>query len=384
LKTGEIALGLSLALPASVRIAIVSEFYYPHTGGVTEHVHHLAAHLAARGHDVRIITSHVEGAPRRPDRELISRRREVVRIGRGMPIEANGSQARITVGFGLDRKMISLLADCDLVHVQSPLFPVLPLIALKAANKLGIPTVGTFHTHFQPTVASAAFGGFMQSWAGALDAAIAVSPSAARSVKQLSKCVVIPNGVDCAAWANAKPYAVDKPTVVFLGRLDPRNDLEVLLQAIAKMDAQLIVIGDGPCRPPSAPKNVRFVGSKQDVSERARILASAHVMAFCARIVSHPMALLEGLAAGLPAVAYDIEGVRELVTEGRHGYKVPVGDCNALQSALERVLENDERRFLMSREARRQAARYDWKIVGARIEEVYAAALGSRLQRGAA
>jgi phosphatidylinositol alpha-mannosyltransferase len=279
--------------------------------------------------------------------------------------------------------MMQLLDDCDLVHVQSPLFPVLPLIALKAARKLGIPTVGTFHTHFQPTVASTAFGGFMQSWAGALDAAIAVSPSAARSVKQLSKCEVIPNGVDCAAWGNAKPYAVDRPTVVFLGRLDPRNDLSVLISAIAKMDAQLIVIGDGPSRPP-APKNVIFAGAIEDVGERARILASAHVMAFTARIVSHPMALLEGLASGLPVVAYDIEGVRELVIEGRHGYKVPVGDASALQSALERVLENDGRRLLMAREARRQAARYDWRLIGARIEEVYARAMGAKSLRGAA
>jgi phosphatidyl-myo-inositol alpha-mannosyltransferase len=369
-----------LLLPFGVRIALVTEYYHPHSGGVTEHVHHLGRFLVARGHAVRILTSHVDGAPRRPEVELDDRL-EVVRVGRGVAISANGSEARVTVGFGLSRKVRAALAGCDLVHVHSPLFPVLPYLALRAARALGLPTVGTFHTHFAPSLASSALGGFLHGYAAALDEAIAVSPSAARSVRRFLErpCRVVPNGVDCDAWAVPAPSLPDVPTVVFLGRLDPRNEVQLLLAAFARLrarlpEARLVVIGDGPRRAAleaSAPDGVVFAGSRAKVTERASLLAQAHVLAFTARIVSHPMALLEGLAAGLPAVAWDIEGVRELVIEGRHGYKVPLGNSDALADALFHVLSNEARRHLMAKEARRQARRFDWRTIGAQVESVY-------------
>jgi phosphatidylinositol alpha-mannosyltransferase len=390
--------------PRVVRISLVSEFFHPHPGGVTEHVDHLARYLRAAGHDVRIITSHVEGAPRRPDREHDGGV-EIVRIGRGVPIEANGSQGRITVGLGLAGEMAAALDGCELVHVHSPLFPMLPYLAIKAAQRKGLPTVGTFHTHFRPSRALLPLGGVVARWARALDRCIAVSPSAARSVRQfvagfsrgaLPPVEVIPNGVDTAAWAAGRPRAslAGGPTIAFLGRLDPRNDLPVLLAAFARVrearpDAQLVIVGDGPRRNElaaiaSRPGNVRFLGNLSSVSDRADVLASAQVLAFTARIVSHPMALLEGLAAGLPAVAYDIEGVRELVAEGRQGYKVPPGAAAPLAEALLRVLGDEPQRARMSLEAQRTAARYDWRIIGARVEAVYAAALHGAFEKGAA
>ena len=46
-----------------MRVALVTEFYYPHLGGVTEHVHNLARMLIQSGHQAIIITSHMEAAP---------------------------------------------------------------------------------------------------------------------------------------------------------------------------------------------------------------------------------------------------------------------------------------------------------------------------------
>ena len=282
------------------------------------------------------------------------------------------------------------------MHVHSPLFPVLPYLALKTARRLGLATVGTFHTHFAPRRALTALGSLIRAYAGALDRAIAVSPSAARSVRRFfgkaaPPCEVIPNGVDFDAWSATPPTTSGRSTIVFLGRLDPRNDVEVLLDAFARVrlalpSAELLIVGDGPRRAAlqaSSPAGVVFAGAHSDVAARARLLATAQVMAFTARIVSHPMALLEGLAAGLPAVAYDIEGVRELVIEGRHGYKVPVGRADALAEALLRVLSDEPRRLAMAKEAQRQARRYDWSYVGERVEGVYES-ISSTVHEGAA
>jgi phosphatidylinositol alpha-mannosyltransferase len=384
---------LVFALPRHVvKVALVTEFYYPHLGGVTEHVYHLARYLTARGHGVRVVTNHVAEAPRRADLETVivpEGAFDVVRIGRGMPIESNGSQSRVTVGFNLERKMRAALEGVDLVHVQSPLFPMLPYLALKVARRRALPTVGTFHTNFDGSAALRAFGPVIRSYSRAIDRGIAVSESAGRAVADFlaTPPLIIPNGVDCAAWSagERRPELGDASArnIVFLGRLDPRNDVDVLLAAFARVapqiaDARLILVGDGPRRaeyeasvPPSLAGRVTFVGSQTSVEARASYLASAEVMAFTARIVSHPMALIEGMAAGRAVVAYDIEGVRELVTDGREGYKVQVGDVGALAGALCNVLGAAAHRRVMARLARTRAAAFDWAHVAKRIEDVY-------------
>src|SRR5215213_10612961 len=78
-----------------LRIALVTEYYYPHLGGICEHVHFFAREARRLGHHVDIITSNIEGATAEPN---------VIRIGRSQPVYFNGSQARMTLGVGLGRK----------------------------------------------------------------------------------------------------------------------------------------------------------------------------------------------------------------------------------------------------------------------------------------
>src|SRR5438445_12557226 len=75
-----------------LRIALVTEYYYPHLGGVCEHVHFFAREARRRGHHVDVVTSHIPGAEEQA---------HVIRVGRSMPIYATGSQSRITLGISL-------------------------------------------------------------------------------------------------------------------------------------------------------------------------------------------------------------------------------------------------------------------------------------------
>src|ERR1043165_7060465 len=69
-----------------LRIALVTEYYYPHLGGICEHVHFFAREARRRGHHVDIITSNIKGAEPQEN---------VIRIGYRQPVYCNGSQARI-------------------------------------------------------------------------------------------------------------------------------------------------------------------------------------------------------------------------------------------------------------------------------------------------
>ena len=137
---------------------------------------------------------------------------------------------------------------------------------------------------------------------------------------------------------------------------------------------------------PAVPAHLRarviLTGAQGDLGVRADYLASADVLAFTARVVSHPMALIEGMAAGLPAVAYDIEGVRELITDGHEGFKVAPGDRRALARRMLELLGDDRARRAMGRNARARVASFDWSVVGEQILTIYRKAIGKSEDRG--
>jgi phosphatidylinositol alpha-mannosyltransferase len=129
-----------------LRIGIVTEYYYPHLGGICEHVHFFAREARARGHHVDIITSNLPGAVPEPN---------VIRLGRSQPVYFNQSQARVTLGRGIRRQLrkVLRLGRYDILHVHSPLTPVLPLLAIEEAD---CPVVVTFHTYFERSLKFAA------------------------------------------------------------------------------------------------------------------------------------------------------------------------------------------------------------------------------------
>src|SRR3989338_10548669 len=115
-----------------MRTAIVSEYYYPLLGGITEHVHGFACEATRRGHAVTIITSCVPGG----DGVTLPPGVRLLRIGRGVPAYSNGSFARVTWGVGVARQLRAFFERerFDVVHVHSPTVPVLPLLAQCAGD----------------------------------------------------------------------------------------------------------------------------------------------------------------------------------------------------------------------------------------------------------
>jgi phosphatidylinositol alpha-mannosyltransferase len=179
-----------------MRIALVTEFYYPHLGGVTEHVHHLAAELGRRGHEVTIITSHMAGEGEDPP--------TVRRIGTSRVIYANGSFARVTTGWRLTDSLAGELRafGADLVHVQDGVAPMLGPLAADAAGRLGIPAVATFHSWFPRSALLWMLRRPLQRRLDRLAATIAVSEPVVRALSRYftARWEIIPNGVDVSAF----------------------------------------------------------------------------------------------------------------------------------------------------------------------------------------
>lgn len=363
-----------------LRIALVTEFYYPHLGGVCEHVHFFAREARRLGHHVDIITSQIAGAVPMPG---------VIRVGRSQPIFVNGSMSRITIGVGLRRQMRATLrrGQYDIVHVHSPLTPVLPVLAIDEAK---CPVVGTFHTYFDRSFGYAVARGYFQRRLERLDRAIAVSASTVGALERYfdADWTIIPNGVDTQQFHPGAPRPAgmkgDKPAILFLGRLDPRNGLGMLLESFRRIhgrgrDAQLVVVGDGPLRryyerEARGHKDIRFVGAALD--ERAGYYANSALYACPTSIASFGITLLESMACATPIACSNIPGFWDVVAHRREALMVENRDPGVLADALVELLDDASLRDRLGESGRQRSLQYDWARVTRRVLDEYASVLG--------
>jgi phosphatidylinositol alpha-mannosyltransferase len=370
----------ALDIGRRLRIGIVTEYYYPHLGGICEHVHFFAREARALGHHVDIITSNLPGALPQP---------HVIRIGRSQPIYMNQSQARFTIGRGIRRQMRKALrlGRYDVVHVHSPLTPVLPLLAIEEAD---CPVIGTFHTYFERSLTYAVLGPYFQKRLEMLSAAIAVSPSTTVMLDKYftADWQIIPNGIDTDLFNPGAPLPPgmerDAPTILFLGRFDPRNGLSTLIESFRRVagrqrDARLVVVGDGPLRDhyyrqARGIRNIAFVGAVLD--GRAGYYANSAVYACPTTKASFGITLLEAMACETPIVCSDILGFRDVVADGREALMVPSGDRNAIADAIVRVLDDPGLARRLGATGRLNALDYSWSRVTSQVLEVYQGVLG--------
>ena len=343
-------------------------------------MHFFAREARARGHHVDIITSNLPEAVPEP---------HVIRIGRSQPVYMNQSQARITIGRGIRKQVrkVLRLGRYDILHVHSPLTPVLPLLAIEEAT---CPVVGTFHTYFERSLTYAAFGPYFQKRLDMMSAAIAVSSSTTVMLNKYFSAdwMVIPNGIDTELFHPTAPLPPgmerDVPTILFLGRFDPRNGLSTLIESFRRVksrsrEARLVVVGDGPLRnhyykQARGLSDITFVGSV--LKGRPSYYANSTVYACPTTKASFGITLLEAMACETPIVCSDILGFRDVVADGREALMVPSGDRDAIADALVRVLENPSLARRLGATGRANAMDYSWSSVTTQVLEVYQSVLG--------
>ena len=183
-----------------------------------------------------------------------------------------------------------------------------------------------------------------------------------------ARIAVAPNAFDLIAFTHAVEQARGPHglTVLTVARLSPEKGVATLLEAVERLDAELVVVGDGPqegALRKAAPANVRFAG-RASRGELPRFYAKADVFALTSRSETWGMALSEAAAAGLPLVATEaVGGAWDLIEEGINGYRVPVGDAAAVREALTKVLASEawrDRAGRRSRELAEQATPERW------------------------
>jgi phosphatidylinositol alpha-mannosyltransferase len=366
-----------------VKIGIVTQSYYPRYGGVTEHVHHSALELRERGHDVTIVTSRfrqgeAENAP------------GVVRIGYNIMIPFNGAFVDLAIGMRLKAQLRSLMRayDFDVVHVHAPLVPTLPLLAVQAAQ---CPIVGTFHTTGGRSRLLEWMRVPLTPIVNRLAARVAVSETAREFAARYfpGDYHVIPNGVDVERFHPSVPPIArwrdkDHDNILFVGRLDPRKGVQLLLDAMPEVvertrgRARLLLVGDSYLRlkymssvSPAMRRHIHFIGHVPS-HELPSWYATGDVFVSPATgNESFGIVLLEAMATGRAVVASDIPGYRSVVTPDVNGITFPPGDRAELARTLSRIVSDPERRIVLGARGRTRALEFAWPRVTDRLEAVY-------------
>jgi phosphatidylinositol alpha-mannosyltransferase len=359
-----------------MRVLLACPYAWDAPGGVQTHVRQLAYRLRDLGHRVLVVAPSSSPAPE-----------SFVRVaGAPFRVPYNQSVAPIAptpAAFATVREAMREFHP-DVVHVHEPFVPGPSMFSVLASRA---PVVATFHAYADRSrLFDAAVPALRRVW-NRLAARLAVSEAAAVFVASRMAeggLRIVPNGIDVGLFQDAEPAPLPEGRrILFVNRLDPRKGFRVMVDAFAMLAAEradvlLVVAGDGAER-----------GALRELSIEARSrvvrlgtvphdeLPPYHAASevFCSPATgreSFGIVLVEAMAAGLPVVASDIPGYREVVRDGREGILVPPKEPDAVAEAIGRILDSPQDAERFGAAGRERAADFSWDSVAREIEQVYA------------
>jgi phosphatidylinositol alpha-mannosyltransferase len=361
-----------------VRIALVCPYAWEASGGVQVHVKNLASRLLERGHEATVLAPTIE-PPSEP---------WVRSVGRPIRVSYQGTVAPIApLSYRRTRAALASFLP-DVVHVHEPLTPSVSMFAALAAKA---PVVATVHAYLDRSLAMELAAPVLRLIWRRMTLGVAVSEAAASFLRRAvpdAALEIVPNGVDLGAFAEAQPRDDLPPgrRILWVNRLDAQKGFPVAIAAFSKVlaevsDAVLVVVGEGKDREAlgllteSARARVDMRGAVPNEQIPSYHAACEVFVSSAVGQESFGIVLVEAMAAGLPVVATDIPGYREVVSDGVEGLLVPPRDPEALSAGLVRVQTEPGLAARLGEAGRTHARTFDWPVVVDRLEELYGRAI---------
>lgn len=376
-----------------MRIAIVAESFLPNVNGVSNSVLRVLEHFRRTGHEALVI------APDTPRGQAPAGTEH-----NGVPVHrvpAIMFPKVSTLPLGVPQpRMVRILREFapDVVHLASPF--VLGYGGLRAAQHLDVPVVAVYQTDvagfadsYGAGFAARAAWRWTKHLHGRADRTLAPSSSAMEDLGAhgIPRVFRWSRGVDIERFA---PSARDeelrrswspegKPIIGFVGRLAPEKHVERLAVLADRDDLQLVIVGGGVERDALEKRmpTAVFTGELTGLA-LSRAYASLDVFIHPGEHETFCQAVQEALASGVPSIAPDAGGPRDLVIPGRNGMLLPVADFEARLGMAVDHLVQPATRSRFSAAARRGVLARTWPAICDELLEHYAAAAGTTLGRG--
>jgi len=352
-----------------MNIALLTNTFTPHVGGVARSVEAFAKAYRELGHRVLVVAPEFEDAPEYET--------DVLRIPAIQHFNGSDFSVVLTVPSGLSDKMEEFKPD--IIHSQHPF--LLGWTAVRIARTLDLPLVFTHHTlyeqytHYVPGDSPAMKRFIIElstRYANLADQVFAPSESIRDMLIErgvTSPVLVVPTGVTVERFAYGKGCEFlmkkhipeDAFVVGHIGRLAPEKNLEFLARSVVAFmrehgEAVFLLVGTGPSQEAieqifaeAGMSGRLYVCGVLEKDDLADALNAMSVFAFASKSETQGMVLTEAMAAGLPVVALDAPGVREVVVDASNGRVIRVETEEAFAAALQWVYarSRDEIRTLI-------------------------------------
>ncbi|NIA23784.1 MAG: glycosyltransferase [Proteobacteria bacterium] len=367
-----------------MKILLVSDAYYPYPSGVTEYVYNVAKYLRERKHKVDILTLHYDDE---------KKERDVYRIGYCKFFNLNGTNVTLPWGLSISNEIKNFLREhkYNVIHLNGPFWPNISHFALKHAKA---PIVSSFlsvtsgFTHIFSPLYRILFHNINRK----IDVKIGISPVAINFIKPFfpGDYRFIPVGIDRTRFnpdaGFYEPMRTEKDTikVLFMGRLDKRKGLDILIKALSRLNGmvnyKLFVGGNSKNRreyEEMAKKlnvKTKFLGFIPN-EDMGKVYSSADIYVSPAKGgETYGIVLVEAMSSGVPVIASNIKGYATVVKDGYNGILTDVNPT-AFANTIERLANSKDERMRLRENGLKYAENIDWKKVIILIEKAYTDAI---------
>ena len=363
-----------------MRICIVTESFLPQVNGVTNSTLRLLEHLKSNCHKALVV------APSGSVDDYL-----------GFPVIHMPSvhlkrfgDVRVAMPLSQVIKQIFEFRP-DVIHLASP--ALMGYYVAKKADQLGVPTVGVFQTdlagfakHYGLGLSRKAIWRWVSRIHRNVDRTLAPSRSSCEDLKNLS----VPNvylwqrGVDTDLFNPQKRNQElrekfpNKHIVGYVGRLANEKRVSDLVEISNRSDIQLVIVGDGPARTEleSMMPNAYFTGMLKGDSLASKI-ASLDCFIHTGPNETFCQAVQESLSSGVPTIAVNQGGPKDLINHGKNGLLINTTDSDELNDAVNQTL-HPSNWANFSENARKSVEHRSWKMIMEQLFDHYEEVIEAR------
>ena len=383
-----------------MHIAFFTNYYHPVVNGVVRSVASFRENLMKQGHNVFIFAQ--SDSTYKDDEPFIFRYPS-------LPLPLGDISTAIPVSPFVDQLLPML--KLDVIHTHHPI--LLGQTAARKAAELDLPLVFTFHTQYweythyipfpQETIQDFLKNAvhrwlreFMQKCQHIIIPSESLKDILIRDYGLHERYSVIPTGTSLEPFLNADGKSLrsengwqDETVLISVGRLAPEKNWDTLVHAFAKVHEErprtrLVLIGDGTAKPSlealaaelGIADRVTFTGALP-FQEIPRYLKAADAFAFASITETQGLVTIEAMAAGLPVVAVDGPGTRDIMEHGKQGFLVE-NDPDALAKGIKKLLADPQRIQRLRNNALKKARTFDVDQLGKQLLGVYEQAIDDK------
>ncbi|MFK4088667.1 glycosyltransferase family 4 protein [Kribbella sp. NPDC020789] len=351
-----------------MRIVMVAETFLPQINGVANTARHVADRLRARGHELLIIAPG-PGPDRYGDVQVIRARSFRTPGYKEFPVGLPDPS--------IERAMAEFKPD--LVHVASPF--IIGAYGLRAARRLGLPTVAIFQTDIAgfarqyPWFAAADRGiwRWVRRTHSRADRTLAPSTASVEALVQggvprvyhwgrgVNLDLFDPQHRDESWRREISPDG--KPIVGYVGRLAAEKKVRRLAE-LTDLDCRIVIVGDGPDRASleQALPQATFLGMRRG-ADLASVFAGLDVFVHTGEHETFCQTIQEAQASGVATVGPAAGGPLDLIHPGVNGLLFEPGRPGSLRTAVKTLLDHPEARGRMALSGLQRVQSRTWPAV---------------------